>query len=220
MLRVDHARPHSIHTTRVRVKQAMSGLELFRWHGRYHANNSPVHIARLEHAKVLEKVKAAGLQDAIDCLMPDNISVEQKEYLWDPAHPRFAPWLQMASNTQDNYVSGMRCYVRFSDAERDNDYEVTEDAVVQHLEHVLIAQPNVQEPKSYCENRVAALQLLLVMQQGAVISPEEVQQLPHLNARGGRVHTWISTIAKSALWQARSRWARASCMVCVLSVTQ
>jgi hypothetical protein len=32
---------------------------------------------------------------------------------------------------------------------------------------------------------VAALQLLLEMQQGAVISPEELQQLPRLNARGG-----------------------------------
>jgi hypothetical protein len=103
----------------------------------------------------------------------------------------------------------MRGFVRWGDAERDNDYEVNEAAVVQHLEHVLITQPNVQEPKSYCENRVAALQLLLEMQQGAVSSPEEVRQLPKLNAKGGTVHTWISTIAKSALWQARSRWASA-----------
>jgi hypothetical protein len=34
-------------------------------------------------------IKAAGLQDAIDCLVPDNISVKQKEHLSDPAHPRF-----------------------------------------------------------------------------------------------------------------------------------
>jgi hypothetical protein len=40
-----------------------------------------------------------------------------------------------------------------------------------------------KSPKQYCEAHVAALQLLLEMQQGAVISPEELQQLPCLNFR-------------------------------------
>jgi hypothetical protein len=150
----------------------MSGREVFRWQDRYHANNNPVQTARVEHATRLEKLKAAGLLDAIDCLVPDDISVERKEHLWNPAHPRFDSLHKVAESTLDNYISGMRCHVRCSDAERDNDYEVTEDAVVQNLEHVLITRPDVQEPKKYCEAHVAALQLLLETQQGSVISPE------------------------------------------------
>jgi hypothetical protein len=198
----------------------MSGRELFRWQDRYHSTNNRVQTARLEHAKVLERLKAAGLQEAIDCVVPDNIPVEEKEAIWDPAHPRFSDLIAKAENTITNIESNLGAFVRWAVEEHDSNCEINEDACVQHLEHVLITQPDLQQPKRYCEARVAALQLLYVMQQGAVRSSEELQQLPLLNARGSKVHSWISTLAKNALWQARTRWASASGMVCVLAVAQ
>jgi hypothetical protein len=98
----------------------------------------------------------------------------------------------------------MGTWMAYSDEERDGNYEVSEEGVIQHLEHVLNTQPS-QEPKAYCEGRVAVLQHLLVMQQGALSSAEDLRKLPRLNAKGGRVHSWINTVARNALWQARSR---------------
>jgi hypothetical protein len=152
--------------------------------------------------------------------LQDNIPVEEKEAIWDPAHPRFSDLIAKAENTITNIESNLGAFVRWAVEEHDSNCEINEDACVQHLEHVLITQPDLQQPKRYSEARVAALQLLYVMQQGAVRSSEELQQLPLLNARGSKVHSWISTLAKNALWQARTRWASASGMVCVLAVAQ
>jgi hypothetical protein len=174
---------------------------MYRRNERSGAGHGVVANARNDHARILESLRAAGLQDVIDCLAPDDSDMAS---LWSPDHPRWSELLSQAASTIKQYVSQMGIWMAYSDEERDGNYEVSEEGVIQHLEHVLNTQPS-KEPKAYCKKRVEALQHLLVMQQGALSSAEDLPKLPELYAKGGRVHRWIRTVARNALWQARSR---------------
>jgi hypothetical protein len=174
---------------------------MYRWTERSGVNNCVVSNARADHARTLESLREAGLQDAIDCLASDNCD---EQGLWFTEHPRFQEIFKQAEDTIKGAISGMRAFVRDCLDNRDGNCEVTEDATIEHLEHVLVTQPGLRQPKKYCETRVAALQQLLVMQQGAVNSPA-APPVQHLNKRGSRVHNFISTLGAHALWQARSR---------------